>query len=223
MLTFATFVLDRSWWQKLAASRVGHQQICKACVIDQTAFPMMLPPALAAPAEERRFQDPHRPPRRSLPLRVTPSGVNWVAFIVWTEVMSVYNSDQRLVVHEAWRSSYQNMCACDESHLSRTWILITRVVSMSHTGITTETEREWSSVTQATNHGLDTRARREILKTRRAKRGCLSAERCRCRWPSGPSRVSVCGTSLHNPRWYCSSDRPQEVDDTHEFPFDTFF
>ena len=58
--------------------------------------------------------------------------------------------------------------------------------------------KKGSSVTQVTNHGLDNTALREILKTRRAKRGCLSAERCRCRWPSGPSRVSACGTSLHN-------------------------
>ena len=41
---------------------------------------------------------------------------------------------------------------------------------MSYTSVITEIGREWSSVTQATNHGLDTLARREILKTRRAKR-----------------------------------------------------
>ena len=154
MLPFATDVVvearNKSSWSPTQTKSLCHrssglldaddqvQQRTRACELAVRSS-MMLPTALAAPAEDRRLQDPHRPPRRSLPVRAISSG--GVAFIVWTEVISVHNSDQRLVVHEAWRSSCQNLCACDESHPSRIWVLITRVVSMSFTSVITETGR----------------------------------------------------------------------------------
>merc|ERR1712139_741803 len=48
-----------------------------------------LPTALAAPVEEgMMFCDAHRPPRQSLPPRLGPSTVSWVAVIACTVVIS---------------------------------------------------------------------------------------------------------------------------------------
>merc|ERR1719265_2687362 len=72
-----------------------------------------LPTAFAAPVDEgMMFCDAHRPPRQSLPPRLGPSTVSWVAVIAWTVVikpslipnfswMTLASGARQLVVQEA--------------------------------------------------------------------------------------------------------------------------
>merc|ERR1711970_144875 len=82
---------------------------------------MTLPTALAAPvAEGMMFCDAQRPPRQSLPPRLGPSTVSWVAVIACTVVMrpstmpnlsfmTLATGARQLVVHEALETTFMSL------------------------------------------------------------------------------------------------------------------
>ena len=80
-------------------------------------------------------------------------------------------------------------------------------------------EKKESSVTQVTNHGLDNRALREILNQEGHEGFSFCATMPLLMAVRTFSRLRVWHIAPQS-RWYCSPERPQDVDDTHEFLFD---